>query len=151
MSERMRPKRADYRHFLAIPTRWGDNDAYAHINNTVYYSFFDNVVSRFLLESGAIDLRTSAVIGVVVETGCRYLAPMSFPDLATAGLRVARIGRTSIRYEIGIFRNEEDAASAEGHFIHVYVDRATQAVPTPLPAALIAAVTPLLVGQARPG
>ncbi|HEY8611493.1 MAG TPA: thioesterase family protein [Roseomonas sp.] len=145
MSERKRPRRADYRHFLAIPTRWGDNDAYAHVNNVVYYSFFDTVVSRFLLESGAIDLRTSAVIGVVVETGCRYLAPISFPDLVTAGLRVARIGNTSIRYEIGIFRNEEDEASAEGHFIHVYVDRETQTLPTPLPPALRDAVAPLLV------
>jgi len=144
MSERTRPRRADYRHFLSIPTRWGDNDAYAHINNTVYYSFFDTVVSRFLLESGAIDLKTSPVIGVVVETGCRYLAPISFPDLVTAGLRVARIGRTSIRYEIGIFRNDEDTASAEGHFIHVYVDRATQTVPTPLPRELVGAVTPIL-------
>lgn len=146
MSERARPARADYRHFLAIPTRWGDNDAYAHINNTVYYSFFDTVVSRFLLESGAIDLKTSEVIGVVVETGCRYLAPVSFPDLVTAGLRVARIGRTSIRYEIGIFRNDENTASAEGHFIHVYVDRETQTRPTPLPRALQDAVAPLLVG-----
>jgi acyl-CoA thioester hydrolase len=146
MSERKRPGRAEYRHFLEIPTRWGDNDAYAHINNTVYYSFFDTVVSRFLLESGAIDLKTSEVIGVVVETGCRYFAPVSYPDLVTAGLRVARIGNTSIRYEIGIFRNGEEQASAEGHFIHVYVDRETQTRPTPLPRALRDAATPLLTG-----
>jgi acyl-CoA thioester hydrolase len=146
MSERKRPGRAEYRHFLEIPTRWGDNDAYAHINNTVFYSFFDTVVSRFLLESGAIDLKSSEVIGVVVETGCRYFAPVSYPDLVTAGLRVARIGNTSIRYEIGIFRNGEEQASAEGHFIHVYVDRETQTRPTPLPQALREAVTPLLSG-----
>ncbi|SHI80652.1 (3S)-malyl-CoA thioesterase [Roseomonas rosea] len=146
MSGKTRPTRADYRHFLEIPTRWGDNDAYAHLNNVVYYSFFDTVVSRFLLESGAIDLKTSPVIGVVVETGCRYLAPIAFPDLVTAGLRVARIGNTSIRYEIGIFRNAEDQASAEGHFIHVYVDRETQTRPTPLPQALRDAVAPLVVG-----
>ncbi|MFC7734453.1 acyl-CoA thioesterase [Roseomonas sp. GCM10028921] len=145
MSERTRPRRADFRHFLEIPTRWGDNDAYAHVNNVVYYSFFDTVVSRFLLASGVIDLRTSAVIGVVVETGCRYLAPISFPDLVTAGLRVSRIGNTSIRYEIGIFRNAEEEASAEGHFVHVYVDRETQTRPTPLPQALRDAVSPLLV------
>lgn len=145
MSERTRPGRADFRHFLEIPTRWGDNDAYAHVNNVVYYSFFDTVVSRFLLASGTIDLRTSAVIGVVVETGCRYLAPISFPDLVTAGLRVSRIGNTSIRYEIGIFRNTEEEASAEGHFVHVYVDRETQTRPTPLPQALRDAVSPLLV------
>ena len=145
MSERRRPRRADYRHFLEIPTRWGDNDAYAHINNVVYYSYFDTVVSRYLLASGAIDLTSSEVIGVVVVTGCRYLAPISFPDLVTAGLRVTRIGNTSIRYEIGIFRNGEEQASAEGHFIHVYVDRATQTRPTPLPQALREAVAPLLV------
>ena len=145
MSERTRPGRADFRHFLEIPTRWGDNDAYAHVNNVVYYSFFDTVVSRFLLASGTIDLRTSAVIGVVVETGCRYLAPISFPDLVTAGLRVSRIGNTSIRYEIGIFRNTEEEASAEGHFVHVYVGRETQTRPTPLPQALRDAVSPLLV------
>jgi acyl-CoA thioester hydrolase len=145
MSERTRPRRADYRHFREIPTRWGDNDAYAHVNNTVYYSFFDTVVSRYLLDSRAIDLKTSAVIGVVVETGCRYLAPISFPDMVTAGLRVARIGNTSIRYEIGIFRNDEEEASAEGHFIHVYVDRETQTRPTPLPQALRDAVAPLLL------
>ncbi|MBB5693366.1 acyl-CoA thioesterase [Muricoccus pecuniae] len=145
MSERTRPGRADFRHFLEIPTRWGDNDAYAHVNNVVYYSFFDTVVSRFLLASGAIDLRTSTVIGVVVETGCRYLAPISFPDLVTAGLRVSRVGNTSIRYEIGIFRNSEEEASAEGHFVHVYVDRETQTRPTPLPQALRDAVSPLLV------
>jgi len=145
LSERRRPRRADYRHFLEIPTRWGDNDAYAHINNVVYYSYFDTVVSRYLLASGAIDLTSSEVIGVVVETGCRYLAPISFPDLVTAGLRVTRIGNTSIRYEIGIFRNGEEQASAEGHFIHVYVDRATQTRPTPLPQALREAVAPLLV------
>ncbi|MCR0982118.1 acyl-CoA thioesterase [Roseomonas populi] len=144
--EKHRPTRADFRHFLEIPTRWGDNDAYAHVNNVTYYSFFDTVVSRFLLASGAIDLKTSPLIGVVVETGCRYLAPISFPDLVTAGLRVARIGNTSVRYEIGIFRNDEEEASAEGHFIHVYVDRATQTRPTPLPQDLRDAVASLLVG-----
>ncbi|MBP0493212.1 acyl-CoA thioesterase [Pararoseomonas indoligenes] len=143
--DKRRPKRADFRHFLEIPTRWGDNDAYAHVNNVTYYSFFDTVVSRFLLASGAIDLKTSPLIGVVVETGCRYVAPISFPDLVTAGLRVTRIGNTSVRYEIGIFRNEEDEASAEGHFVHVYVDRATQTRPTPLPQDLRDAVAPLLV------
>jgi acyl-CoA thioester hydrolase len=145
MSERTRARRTDYRHFRLIPTRWGDNDAYAHVNNTVYYSFFDTVVSRFLLDSGAIDLKTSAVIGVVVETGCRYLAPISFPDMVAAGLRVTRIGNTSIRYEIGIFRNDEEAASAEGHFVHVYVDRETQTRPTTLPQSLRDAMAPLLV------
>jgi acyl-CoA thioester hydrolase len=143
--EKHRPSRAEYPHLLEIPTRWADNDAYAHVNNVVYYSFFDTVVARYLLSSGALDLHSSPVIGVVVETGCRFLAPIAFPDLVTAGLRVARLGNTSVRYEIGIFRNDEPTVSAEGHFIHVYVDRATQKVPTPLPQALRDALEPLVM------
>ncbi|WP_426957792.1 acyl-CoA thioesterase [Muricoccus radiodurans] len=143
--EKRRPVRADYPHLLEIPTRWSDNDVYAHVNNVVYYSFFDTVVARWLLGSGALHLQDSPVIGLVVETGCRFMGPIAFPDLVTAGLRVARLGNTSVRYEIGIFRNAEEAASAEGHFIHVYVDRATQKIPTPLPQALRDALAPLVV------
>lgn len=144
MAEKRIGTRADYRWFLEIPTRWMDNDVYRHVNNVVYYSFFDTVVARFLLGSGAIDLTASPVIGVVVETLCRYHAPIAFPDLVTAGLRVERLGRTSVRYGIGIFRELEPQASAEGHFIHVYVDRATQRIPTPLPETLQNALRPLL-------
>ena len=131
--------RADYRFFLEIPTRWMDNDIYGHINNVTYYSYFDTVVARFLLDSGAINLVDSPVIGVVVETQCRFHAPIAFPDAITAGLRVERAGNTSIRYGIGIFRGAEPQASAEGRFVHVYVDRATQRRPTPLPDTLRAA------------
>ncbi len=140
--------RADYRWFLEIPTRWSDNDMYAHVNNVVYYSYFDTVVARFLLRSGAIDLATSSIIGVVVETQCRFVGPISFPDLVTAGLRVERIGSTSVRYGIGIFRGADDAASAEGHFVHVYVDRATQKQPTPLPGFFRDVLAPLMVANA---
>ncbi|WP_431281955.1 acyl-CoA thioesterase [Humitalea sp. 24SJ18S-53] len=140
--------RADYRWFLEIPTRWADNDMYAHVNNVVYYSYFDTVVARFLLGSGAIDLATSPIIGVVVETQCRFKGPISFPDLVTAGLRVERIGSTSVRYGIGIFRNGDDVASAEGHFVHVYVDRDTQKQPTPLPAFFRDMLAPLVVTPA---
>jgi acyl-CoA thioester hydrolase len=139
------PGRADYRFFLPIPTRWMDNDIYGHVNNVTYYSYFDTVVARFLLGSGAINLVDSAVIGVVVETQCRFHAPIAFPDAITAGLRVERVGNTSIRYGIGIFRAEEAQVSAEGHFVHVYVDRATQRRPTPLPEVLRTAATALLV------
>ena len=142
------PTRADYRFFLPIPTRWMDNDIYGHVNNVTYYSYFDTVVARFLLGSGAINLVDSAVIGVVVETQCRFHAPIAFPDDITAGLRVERIGNTSIRYGIGIFRAEEPTVSAEGHFVHVYVDRATQRRPTPLPDALREAASGLLVNPA---
>ncbi len=109
-----------------------------------YYSYFDTVVARFLLGSGAINLVDSAVIGVVVETQCRFHAPIAFPDAVTAGLRVQRLGNTSIRYGIGIFRGAEQQVSAEGHFVHVYVDRATQRRPTPLPDILRQAAIALL-------
>jgi acyl-CoA thioester hydrolase len=140
------PNRRDaYRHFQTIPTRWMDNDVYGHVNNVVYYSYFDTVVNQYLMEHGALDIERSQVIGFVVETGCQYFAPITFPDVVTAGLRVARIGNSSVRYEIGIFRNAEQAASAQGSFIHVYVDRATRRS-TPLPAALRAALERILIG-----
>jgi acyl-CoA thioester hydrolase len=139
------PTRAEYRWFLEIPTRWMDNDVYRHVNNVTYYSWFDTAVARFLLESGAINLTDSPVVGVVVETLCRYHAPIAFPDTVTAGLRVERLGSTSIRYGLGIFREQEATASAEGHFVHVYVDRATLTRPTPLPEALRQAAATLLV------
>jgi len=138
--------RKDYRWFLDIPTRWADNDMYAHVNNVVYYSYFDTVVARFLIGSGAIDFATTPIVGVVVETQCRFLAPISFPDPVTAGLRVERIGTSSVRYGIGIFRGAATSASAEGYFVHVYVDRATQKVPTPLPARFRELLAPLLFG-----
>jgi acyl-CoA thioester hydrolase len=139
-------RRADYRHFLAITTRWMDNDVYGHVNNVVYYSYFDTVVNRYLIETGALDFTASPVIGLVVETGCRYAKPLAFPEAVTAGLRVARIGTSSVRYEIGLFRADDDDAAAEGHFIHVYVDRATRR-PTSLPDALRGALLPLLAQQ----
>ena len=134
--------RADYRHFLAIPTRWMDNDVYLHVNNVVYYSYFDTVVNQYLVERGVLDIEKSSVIGLVVETQCHYFSPIAFPDTVHAGLRVAKLGTSSVRYEIGIFRNAELRAAAQGHFVHVYVDRASNR-PAPLPAALRAALEPL--------
>ena len=145
------PSRGEYRYFLDIPTRWMDNDVYRHVNNVTYYSWFDTVIARFLLGSGAINLTDSPVVGVVVETLCRYHAPIAFPETVTAGLRVERLGTTSIRYGVGIFREGEDSASADGHFVHVFVDRATQTRPTPLPDALRAAAATLLVPDLPPG
>ena len=145
------PSRAEYRYFLEIPTRWMDNDVYRHVNNVTYYSWFDTVIARFLLGSGAINLTDSPVVGVVVETLCRYHAPIAFPETVTAGLRVERLGTTSIRYGVGIFREGEDTASADGHFVHVFVDRATQTRPTPLPDALRAAAATLLVADLPQG
>lgn len=136
--------RADYRWFIEIPTRWHDNDVYQHINNVIYYAFFDTVVGRFLVESGVLDIRNSPVIGYVVETKCQFLGAVAFPDRVTAGLRAGRIGTTSVRYEIGIFRNEDETAAAQGHFVHVYVGRETGR-PTPLPPKLRSALQPLRV------
>ena len=140
---KLQPETRDrYPHFLAITTRWMDNDVYAHVNNVVYYSYFDTVVNQYLLESGVLDILASPVVGLVVETQCNYFSPITFPDLVHAGLRVARIGGSSVRYEIGLFRNDAPTASAQGHFVHVYVDRATNR-PTPLPANLRAALVRL--------
>ena len=121
-----------------------DNDAYRHVNNVVYYSWFDTVVNGYLVSREALDIETSPVIGLVVETHCEYFSPIAFPDVAHAGLRVARIGNSSVRYEIGIFRNEEPRAAAQGYFVHVYVDRATTR-PAPLPPRLRAALEPLQI------
>ena len=144
MSTRPQPsQRAEYAHFTEITTRWSDNDAYRHVNNVVYYGFFDTAVNRLLIEAGALDLEDSPAVGLVVETQCRYAAPVSFPDRVTVGLRVASLGRSSLRYELAVFRNEEPQASAEGHFVHVYVDRASNR-PVPVPEAVRAVVTPLL-------
>jgi acyl-CoA thioester hydrolase len=136
--------RERYPHFLSITTRWNDNDPYRHVNNVVYYEWFDTVVNQYLLEHGVLDIAASPVVGLVVETKCNYFSPMTFPDLVHAGLRVAKLGGSSVRYEIGLFRNHEAVACAQGHFVHVYVDRATNK-PVPLPEPLRAALAPLAV------
>lgn len=133
------PPRTAYRAFRAIQTRWMDNDIYGHMNNVVHYSLFDTAVNGWLIEKGALDIREGGRIGLVVETGCRYFAEITFPDVVTAGLRVARIGTSSVRYEVGLFRNEEPQAAAEGFFVHVYVDRATRR-PQPIEPVLRAAL-----------
>lgn len=127
--------REHYPHHLIIPTRWADNDVYGHVNNVVYYYFFDTVVNRYLMDNGLLDIGKSETIGLVVETGCHYFSAMSFPDTVTAGLRVAKLGKSSVRYEVGLFRNDETIASAQGHFVHVYVDDATRR-PTPISDAM---------------
>lgn len=137
--------RDTYRHFQAMPTRWMDNDVYGHVNNVVYYAYFDTVVNQYLIEQGVLDIERSPVIGLVVETSCRYFSSIAFPDVVHAGLRVAKLGTSSVRYEVGIFRNDEPATAANGHFIHVYVDRETRK-PTPLPAPLRRALEKLLIG-----
>ncbi len=139
-------RRSEYRYFLPITTRWMDNDLYGHVNNVVYYSYFDTVVNQYLIEGGFLDLETSEVVGLVVETACRYAKPISFPEAVTAGLRIAHLGNSSVRYEIALFRGDDDDAAAEGHFVHVYVDRVSRR-PGPLPEALRSLLTPLLATE----
>ncbi len=133
-----RPKpwpRTGFLHFRDIQTRWMDNDIYGHVNNAVHYSYFDTAVNRYLIETGALDLQNGSVIGLVVETACSYFKELAFPDRISAGLRVTRIGRTSVRFEVALFREDDEFAAAQGHFVHVYVDRATRR-PVDLPEAL---------------
>ena len=139
--------RTAYRHFLPITTRWMDNDVYGHVNNVVYYSYFDTVVNEYLIRAGVLDVEHGETIGLVVETQCSYFAPLVFPERVEAGLRVMRLGSTSVRYEVGLFKEGDAQAVAQGHFVHVYVDRATRR-PVELPAALRAALEPLVVAAA---
>ena len=144
MSEVLAPPfRTAYATFLAIPTRWMDNDAYGHVNNVTYYSYFDTVVNEHLIRAGGHDLRESPVIGIVVETACRFHKPLSFPDIIDAGMRVTHVGRSSVLYEIGLFRQGEDDAAATGRFVHVWVDRLTRR-PVAVPPGIRAAVEPLV-------
>lgn len=137
--------RADYRFFSTIPTRWEDNDIYGHVNNVVYYSYFDTAVGHYMLEQAGLDPWLDPVVGVVVETGCRYHRSMAFPDTVHVGLRVTHLGTTSVRYEIGIFRNDEDAACAQGHFVHVFVARDGQR-PVPIPERIRHVLQRILIG-----
>lgn len=131
--------RAAYGRWRDLSTRWADNDIYGHINNAAYYGFFDTIVNGFLIEEAGLDIHAGEVIGLVVETGCNYFAPLAYPDLIEGGLRIAKIGRSSVRYEIALFKPGEPDAVAQGHFVHVYVDRETRR-PVPLPDAMRAAL-----------
>ncbi len=136
MNPQTRPQaelRSAYKAFRDIGTRWSDNDLYGHVNNVVYYSWFDTAVNGLLIERGVLDIHAGGVIGLVIETHCNYFAPLAFPDAVVAGIRVAHVGKSSVRYEIGLFADGEDPlCAAKGHFVHVYVDRATRR-PTSLP------------------
>lgn len=135
--------RTDYPHSLDITTRWRDNDVYHHVNNVVYYSFFDTVINDYLVKIGGLDFTTDAIVGVAVESHCEYHAAIAFPDLVVAGLRVGHLGTTSVRYEVGIFRNDDVAAAATGHFVHVFVDRETMK-PEPIPDGIRSALERLV-------
>lgn len=133
-----------YAHFLTITTRWMDNDVYRHVNNVVYYSFFDTAVNEYMLRKKVLDLDESPTVSLVVDTACSYFSPISFPDTVHCGLRVAHLGRSSVRYEMGIFRNDDVLAAAQGHFVHVCCDRITMK-PVDMPSALRLALERLIV------
>ena len=144
MTDSTLASRADYRHFLNIPTRWMDNDVYGHVNNTVYYSYFDTVINAYLIERGVLDYAAGATIGLAVENGCRYRRSLEFPMVIAAGLRVGKLGNSSVRYEVGLFAPEEDEPAAEGFFVHVFVDRQTRR-PTPITGSLRDALSLLTI------
>jgi len=129
------PTRADFRAFRSIPTRWMDNDHYGHVNNVVYYSYFDTAVNGWLIEATGTDIRDLPAIGLVVETSCRFLASLSFPERLEVGLGIDKLGSSSIVYRIGIFREAEASAAAIGRFVHVYVDSESRR-PVPIPAVI---------------
>ena len=137
--------RADFPHLSPIATRWMDNDIYGHVNNVVYYSLFDTVINRFLISEGGLDIAQGSIIGLAVETRCRFFRSIAFPEVLDAGLRVAHLGTSSVRYEIGLFVAGKPEIAAAGYFVHVFVDRVSRR-PTPLPAGMRAALGRLTVG-----
>ncbi|MEX0922746.1 MAG: thioesterase family protein [Rhodovibrionaceae bacterium] len=145
MSDTDLGSRADYPHFLAIPTRWMDNDIYGHVNNVVYYSYFDTVINAFLIREGGLDIHGGEIVGITPETHCNFHASLAFPEVVEAGLRVARLGGRSVRYEIGLFKAGREAPAATGHFVHVFVDRKTMK-PVEIPAAIRAALERIEAG-----
>ncbi|ANH68598.1 thioesterase family protein [Mitsuaria sp. 7] len=135
--------REAFARFVPVPTRWMDNDVYGHLNNVVYYSLFDTAVNRYLIEQGALDLHHGEVIGLVIETHCNFFASLAFPQHIEAGLRVAKRGRSSVRYEIGLFAGGEPLCAARGHFVHVYVDRESRRPVAQLPESYLNALSAL--------
>ena len=135
---------AGYKWFCDISARWMDNDVYGHVNNVAYYSYFDSAANLYLIREGGLDIQGSAVIGVVVESQCSYRQPIAYPDAIRAGLRVDKLGQRSVTYGIGIFSGKNDTAAASGHFVHVFVDRATRA-PVPIPEEIRKALEAIAV------
>ena len=148
MAEPDTERREDYPHFLTIATRWMDNDLYGHINNVVYYSFFDTVINEYLIRAGGLDIHNGHAIGLAVETMCRFHRPLTYPEAVDAGLRVGKLGNSSVRYEVGLFRAGEILPAATGHFVHVFVDRASRR-PVPIPAGIRAALERLVAPARR--
>lgn len=136
--------RSHYVEFMPVQTRWMDNDVYGHVNNVTYYSYFDTVVNCYLIDEGGLDITDGKIVGFAVETACRFMKPVAYPEPLEAGLRVGKLGNSSVRYEIGIFKKGEDEPAAAGHFVHVFVDREAGR-PTAMPPKIRAALERLLV------
>jgi len=138
--------RVDFPHFIAIPTRWMDNDVYGHVNNVTYYSYFDTAVNEHLIRFGGLDFSSDGAVGLVAETSCTFRKSLSFPQTVDAGLAVTKLGKSSVVYEIGLFRLDDDEPAALGRFVHVWVDRLSQR-PVPIPGRIRAALEPLVVSR----
>ena len=143
MAQKPQISRNDYSHFVSVSTRWMDNDVYGHINNALYYGFFDTAINSYLIGEGGLDISTGPVIGFAVESQCQYLKPLAFPELLEVGLRVGKLGNSSVRYELAIFKQGDGLASAAGYFVHVFVDRQTQR-PVPMPESIRGALARLM-------
>ncbi|MDX1992453.1 MAG: thioesterase family protein [bacterium] len=148
MTDKPRPARSAFPHFLNIPTRWMDNDIYGHVNNALYYSFFDTVINHYLITEGGLDIHTGTIIGLAVETHCEFFQPIAFPEMINAGLRVEHLGSSSVRYEVGLFKQGQITAAAYGYFVHVFVDRESRR-PVPIPDSIRAALTQIVVAQSE--
>ncbi len=143
MSQKPQISRAEYPHYMSLPTRWMDNDVYGHVNNALYYAFFDTTINEYLIAEGGLDITAGTVVGFAAESQCQYLRPLAFPGVIEIGLRVGKLGNSSVRYELAIFKPGEPFASAAGYFVHVFVDRETQK-PVPMPTAIRAALERLV-------
>jgi len=148
MPQKPQVSRTDYSHFVPISSRWMDNDVYGHINNALYYGFFDTAINSYLIAEGGLDINAGPVIGFAVESHCQYLKPLAFPEVLEVGLRVGKLGNSSVRYELAIFKQGESVAAAEGYFVHVFVDRQTQR-PVPMPSSIRTALERLIASPTQ--
>lgn len=144
MPEKPQISRTEYLHFLALPTRWMDNDIYGHVNNALYYAFFDTTINEYLIAEGGLDITAGAVVAFAAESQCQYLRPLAFPGVIDIGLRVGKLGNSSVRYELAIFKQNKTYAAATGYFVHVFVDRETQR-PVPIPKPIRTALARLML------
>jgi len=147
MPQKTQASRTEYSHYVPVSTRWMDNDIYGHINNALYYGFFDTAINHYLISEGGLDINHGPVIGFVVESQCQYLQPLAFPEVLEVGLRVGKLGNSSVRYELAIFKQGETFAAAVGYFVHVFVDRQTQR-PAPMPELIRTALGRLINSRA---